>query len=180
MLRDRKVNCVVFVIIPTLIGIALFGYFIMGRLDAFFAKGGFNDSPLAKVDKKLLIYCARQAELLLDKLEPELQRQGIRCGVLTEPHVPPSDDLLAVLALSARDLDNLLLCHEAKHLRSDIYTIALCNDRLYQHFFADAGIDQILTENQPADYYMAQISRLVLTYRQAEQITQETGEKKCG
>lgn len=173
-------NYVAYVIIPALIGIALLGYFIMNRLDSFFEKGGFIDRPLTKTNHKLLIYCAEQPEPLLSRLEPELQRQGILCNYLTEPHVPAPDDLLAVLALSERDLDNLLLCHEAKRLRSDVYTIALCNDQLYQHFFADAGIDQILTEDQPADYFITQISRLVLTRRQTEQPTQDTGEKKCG
>ncbi|MDW7657571.1 MAG: NAD-binding protein [Bacillota bacterium] len=170
----------IILIIFAAIGIVLFGYLIMSWLDAFFQKGGFIDSPAAKMEKSLLLYCAKQAEQLLDRLEPLLQQQGLRYCLIPEPHVPLPASILAVLAISDNDLDNLLLCHEAKHLHADVYTIALCNDPLFTDFFKDAGIDQVLTGNQPADALVTLISDQISVLLQRVWSTQGREDQKCG
>lgn len=167
-------------IILGVIGTMLFGYFIMSRLDAFFQKGGFIDSPAAKTEKSLVLFCAQQADQLLERLESLLQQHGLRYCLVSEPHVPLPVSVLAVLAISDNDLDNLLLCHEARHVSADIYTIALCNDPLFTKFFRDAGIDRVLTGNQPADVLITLISDQLSALRERVWPAQGREDPKCG
>jgi hypothetical protein len=159
------------------VGIVFFGYFIMSRLDAFFQNGGFVDNPPVKIERSLVVFCVKHAELLLGKLEPSLQQYGFRCCLISEPHVPVPVSIMAVLALSDNDLDNLLLCHEAKHLCADVYTIALCSDQLFRHYFHDAGIDQVLMGQQSVDSLITLINERILTFSQQKQSVQDTREK---
>jgi hypothetical protein len=154
-----------------------FGYFIMSRLDAFFQNGGFIDSPAGKAEKSLVLFNAKKADQLLSRIEPMLQQHGFRCCLISEPHVPVPVSVVAVLALSDNDLDNLLLCHEAKHLCADVYTIALCNDQLFLHFFRDAGIDQVLMGQQPVDSLITLIKERILAFSLHRQSVQDTGGK---
>ena len=127
------------------LGILLFGYYIMSRIDAFLQHDSFIDNPNRQNEPVLLIYTTKKTDPLLATLLPRLYRQKVRFLIVFDPHVPFKANVYAVLAISGSDIDNLLLCREAKHRFAEVYTIARCHDPLYRHFFQEAGINRILT-----------------------------------
>ncbi len=130
----------------TIIGISLLGYLMMVRLDSFIESGGFIEGPEALIEPTVLIYDPHRDQ---DALEKSLLQHQIRFQCITEPHVPENMIPVVVAALSDSDMDNLLLCNEARHLHPDLFTVAVCNDALYTHLFKESGIKQVFYQNFP-------------------------------
>ena len=61
------------------------------------------------------------------------------------PSLPREGSYELVLALSASDVDNLLLLTQAKKRFAGVSTCALLSDTMYLPVFEQAGIDYILT-----------------------------------
>lgn len=120
-----------------------FGYLLMGRVDRFLEKT-FPDAQMVRPEIcAALIFgdLSRQ-----DVLEQLMGKHHIACLKLSEPHVPDHLKLRLVLAVSGNDMDNLLLCNEARHIDPSVVTIAKCNNSIYREIFEQAGISRILTD----------------------------------
>ncbi len=130
----------------TTIGISLLGYLMMVRLDNFIESGGFVEGPEAMLEPIVLIYDPHRDQGTLEK---SLMEHHIRFQCITEPHVPENMIPVVVAAFSDSDMDNLLLCNEARHLHPDLFTVAVCNDALYTHLFKESGIKQVFYQHFP-------------------------------
>lgn len=121
-----------------------FGYLLMGRIDHF-VEMTFPDAPIVRPETcAALIFgdLSRQ-----DVLEQLMLQRHISCLKLSEPHVPDHLKLRLVLAVSGNDMDNLLLCNEARHVDPGVVTIAKCSNSIYRDIFERAGISRILTDS---------------------------------
>ena len=125
------------VLVVAMSGILLYGYYLMRRLDRFIAAGGIPESPAARRQSAVLIFGGPE---ISGTLAASLEEKGITYEVTDHPDLLEYSAFLAVAAISESDLDNLLLCSEAKRLRPDILSFAICNDMTYKSVFDNAGI----------------------------------------
>ncbi len=123
------------------IGVMVFGFFLMTRVDRFLSDGGF-EAGAERGDKSVVLVLAPDA--ILNALEAD-GKELFSYKKIVEPLVPADTKTTAVLALSDSDLDNLLLCSEARHLHPNAFIVAKCNDTLYLNIFQSVGINQVLS-----------------------------------
>ncbi|SCZ81790.1 TrkA-N domain-containing protein [Acidaminobacter hydrogenoformans DSM 2784] len=130
--------------------VILLGFWIMKRLDtalfeqADFACAGNESGKKAKV----LIFVDDNGgdfEAEIHALMHELTVSGVPYERTTNPGYQKLETFSCVLALSSKDLDNVLLCHQAKRLRPEIGTIARCSRNVYREIFHDQGVDRIIS-----------------------------------
>lgn len=135
----------------TTIGISLLGYLMMARLDHFIEIGGFIEGADALMSRIVLIYAPNRDQTGLQK---SLTQYHIKFQCIPEPHVPENMIPVVVAALSDSDMDNLLLCNEARHLHPELFTIAVCNDAMYSRLFKESGINRVFHQNFPDDKFL--------------------------
>ncbi len=119
------------------------GYLLMGGIDHFLEKTFPETPPVSPETCAALIFGELNRPEALEQL---MLRRHIAYLKLTEPHVPDHLKLRLVLAVSGSDLDNLMLCNEARHVNPDVITIAKCSNSIYREIFEKAGISRILTD----------------------------------
>ncbi len=125
------------------IGIFLFGYYLMFRVDRFLSAEGFTDGP-AVVSAKHTILVYGETELA-EALVDYLREKGVTYLVTNRPDIPENASFLAIAAVSKNDTDNLLLCSQAKKLWPGVILFAVCNDLTYKNLFDFTGVNQIFT-----------------------------------
>jgi hypothetical protein len=130
------------------LGIMILGYILMDNIDRFMKKGGVVKEYQGESESTVLIYAS---DGILPALEPLLSREHISYRILRDPHSPRNLHTHTALAISDNDLDNLLFCSEIRHLHPNAYTIARCNNALYQHVYEGVGIHRILTGTTTPD-----------------------------
>lgn len=135
----------------TSIGISVLGYLAMVRLDNFIETGGFIEGPEALMQQVILIYSPAQHR---SDLEKRLSHHHIRFQSIPEPHVPENMIPWVVAALSDSDMDNLLLCNEARHLHPDLFTVAVCNDTMHSRLFKESGINCVFLNDFSEDKFL--------------------------
>lgn len=133
----------------TVLGIALYGYCLMRRLDKYLNARSISNRSSEIIKQSVLIFGEPEtAEPLIRHLE----ERGITYRVTPRPELSEDTALMAVAALSGNDLDNLLLCAQVKRLCPDALSFAVCNDMTYKNVFNSAGVSRIYTRGpgQPA------------------------------
>lgn len=128
------------------IGVLLYGYFLMDKLDDYLNGGGFSGAPQAWESKGILIFSDLPDKM---ELQPLLQAASYSHAVVDSPALPPRSVYRAVFALSANDLDNILLCMLAQKAHSTV-TVALCNDKQYLRIFQEYPIDKVVLSMEEA------------------------------
>ena len=123
------------------------GYYLMGRIDKFLNTRTLADTAHEDCEKVLLY----ASEKDYAALKSSLMSNNIPVLSTGEPDIPENARIIAVLAISNNDLDNLLLCNKAKHLFPDAYLVAKCNDAVYQDIFRDTGVQHIINRDYSED-----------------------------
>ncbi len=126
-------------IVLVVIGFFLYGLFWMKKVDRFIGHVGFTDAPSALEVKDTLVF----ADLgQMEETQAALQTSPRAFEYISEPALPEQAAYETALALSHNDLDNILLCAQAKK-RYPAYTIAVCNNKRYLSVFQDYHIDSV-------------------------------------
>jgi Trk K+ transport system NAD-binding subunit len=141
---------VLFIIV--FIGIVLYGYLLMGRLDKFIEKGGFRKVSEASGEKEILLYGEPET---IGSIAHALDAAAITYDFTTEPAIMNGIRYQWLGAFSADDADNLLICLSAKRMNSNIRTIAKCNNVIYENVFRQTGITVILQNDIPIGRILA-------------------------
>ena len=123
------------------IGILLYGYVLMCRLDRFFERGGFAQILQAPLQKEILLYGEQPA---MDEIRHMLDDQHILYDYTGKPDIEGDAVYRWIGAFSKDDADNLLICMVGKRRNSAVRTIAVCNDTLYEDVFRQMGISVIV------------------------------------
>ncbi|MEA5014694.1 MAG: NAD-binding protein [Candidatus Limiplasma sp.] len=134
------------------IGVVLYGYLLVRRLDRFIQRGGIVQEPAAMVRKEILLYGGKDA---VGRIARALDEAAITYDRTAEMDVRNGAAYDWVGAFSESDADNLLFCLLAKRKNERIHTLAECNDRMYENVFKQAGITAILPKNAPVDQILA-------------------------
>lgn len=128
-------------LILSTLGVMLLGFLAINKLDAAIAKGAFGSEPHKPEQKNILLFSEPP---ILAGLCESFSKEGDCFDCMSEPCPPPGKVYRIVCALSANDLDNLLLCRSAQRATKDVCTIARCNNRLYEGVFRQAHITHVL------------------------------------
>jgi Trk K+ transport system NAD-binding subunit len=134
------------IIIMAMLGISVFGYRVMKRLDVALEDIVVVDH-IDKVRRATVLIYSEEVghEEAIRTILEELDQQGIAHVETTNGNVQDLMPFTHVVAISDSDLDNLLLCHRAKRIRPNVETIASCSKYVYQSVFKDQGVDWIVT-----------------------------------
>lgn len=126
----------------SIISILALGYYAMGRLDSFIAAGRSVPNLTEYQDKEVLLYKGPyEIYSLLDK-------NKVSYDIVDYPSLPAWTRYHVVLGLSENDLDNLLLCSDAKRTHPSLQTVARCNDEVYRDVFKREDIDAVIFDMQ--------------------------------
>ncbi len=132
------------------VGMILFGYLFMWRIDNFLGRGGIIDSPQGRTNRGVLLYGA-----------PEVSRKiteaGIKCKTLTDLAFPEDEYYSALFALSWDDDKNLTICHAAKHADPGILVIARCNLPELSGVYEAAGVNKLLNAGEPIEELLTKL-----------------------
>lgn len=127
------------ILVLCVLGIFYVGYAAMGRLDQFLATRPFQDEPGTPAHPSALVFVEASERALIGTA---LQRYGPWVRSVADPAAPGDCAAAVVLAASASDLDNILLCAQAaKHGATD--AVALCNDAQYQFVYLQYGVAHV-------------------------------------
>lgn len=135
-------------LILTTLGVVVFGYCIMGRMDKFLRNMDFEDDDREEKNSNVLLFASKPD---FSSFETSLTDKKISYISTYEPDIPDNMQIMTVLAVSNNDLDNLSLCCKARHLFPNAFLIAKCNDMLYHGIFKETGIHRIVTHNLTAN-----------------------------
>lgn len=123
--------------------VILFGYCLMKKFDAFFADGRKAHPPEDSRNRVLLFGLSSNVSVL-----DALDRLKIGYDLAETGSFIPQDKYTMVFACSDNDIDNLLVCSSAKKTDSGLFTVAKCNDKLYETVFRRADVDKIVFDTK--------------------------------
>lgn len=130
------------------VGIILYGYLLMCRLDCFIERGGFTKESDASKEKEILLYAEKE---IIDEIKLVLDNADVTYDCTTEPEIKDSTIYHWIGAISNDDANNLLICLSAKRRNSSVCTIAKCNNIIYESIFRQMGITIILKNSVSAN-----------------------------
>lgn len=134
------------------VGIILYGYLLMDRLDRFITQGGFVKEPEASIEKEILLY----GELdIIDEISLALDVTSITYDRTTEPEIKDGSSYQWIGAFSKNDANNLFICMSAKRKNINIRTMAKCNDMIYKNVFKQMDITVVLPNEVPVRQILA-------------------------
>lgn len=134
------------------IGILLYGYFLMDRLDQFIEQGGFIQDPEVPKEKEILLYGEPET---IDEISHALDAAAITHDFTAEPIIKDGMIYHWIGAFSKDDVDNLLICLSAKRKNSGIRTMARCNNTIYENVFKQTDITMIFQNDIPINQILA-------------------------
>lgn len=139
-------------LIISIIGTILFGYFIICRISKSIESGRFIDSPQGRANHGILVYGVAD-------VAKKISEHGIKCQIVTDLVIPENGFFSALFALSANDMDNLMICCAAKKADPDIYIIAWCNDVQHDKIFIEVGASYVLSPHETIDGLLSELWR---------------------
>lgn len=131
-----------------LIGVILIGFVVMRHLDHSLDRMNVSQNTVLESGNTILVLSSDHDA---DEWTEVLSFFKVPFLMIHDPDLFDLRRFSVVLALSDKDLDNLLLCSKAKHENEEIFTVAKCNSYLYQTIFIQQGIDRIVTEPLTAE-----------------------------
>ncbi len=120
----------------SLAAVALLGYWVMGRVDAFLAENA--QLPPPKRRPRYLLYFG------VDAQDARLRGEDGLWELLETPDIRPDISPKVVAALSEDDLENILLSTQARRRSPGCVTIARLNDPAYVALFRRAHISHVV------------------------------------
>jgi len=112
----------------------------MLRLDSFIGGGDITNEPPENEQKDALVFAESNT---ITYAKETFSASELVLEYTEKPYLPPNSSYRIIFALSENDLDNILICLQAKRL-SNTYAIALCSERIYQNIFEEAKIEHIV------------------------------------
>lgn len=135
------------IILTATILVMIYGFRIMMYIDNFLNQGGFQREGESIVSKKVLVMQSAEIQSEdADMIEAltMLNHYAATYDVIYSPLIPDSCTYDYVMALSGSDVDNLILCAESKRMLQGAYTVAKCNDKVYESVFHREDVDEIV------------------------------------
>ena len=139
-------------LIVTTIGVILYGYALMSRLDRFMQKGGFARQPKVVIENGILLYGEQET---IDAICSALDGAEISYDCTSKLETRDDVTYHWVGAFSTDDENNLLLCLLAKRKNKSIRMMAKCNDMVYKSVFKQTGVAVILENDITPDRILA-------------------------
>ena len=137
-------------LIIAMIGMILFGYLVMCRIDNFLERGGILDSPQGRANQGVLIYGAPD-------VAEKMCKMGMKCRNLTTQSFPEDGCYSTLFALSDDDQGNLAICHAAKRADPEITIVARCSTPKLRGVFEAIGADRLLDANESIGPLLAEL-----------------------
>ena len=137
-------------LIVTALGALVLGYLLMRRLDNYIENGGVLDSPQGRANQGVLVYGAPD-------IAEKLQKNGMKCRILTTLAFPQDGLYSALFALSRDDRGNLAVCRAAKREDPGIFMVARCNAPELRETYMAVGGGRLLDAGEPIDELVAQL-----------------------
>lgn len=137
-------------LILSTLGVMLFGFFVMLRLDNILAKGCILESPHSRANQGVLLYGAPDAK-------EKICRIGLKCTTLTMLSFPEDGFYSALLALSGDDGGNIAICRAAKRSDPDIAIIARCNAPELREVYEAVGASRLLDAGESIDGLLTEL-----------------------
>lgn len=131
----------ILVIIFVLIFAAL-GYFLMNLVDHSLVSNMQSSFLKRDESEAVLIFTDNNNELESFQLKKEIKDKKTRIIKDFESYKLIRADIL--IAMSDNDLENMTICSDFKHYFPNIFTIARCNDGIYEEIFNNVGIDVVI------------------------------------
>ncbi len=124
------------------VGVILYGYMLMGRLDRFMERGGFAGElkSVAVSEREILLYGERKT---IEAIASALEKAAITYDHTNELEIKDQVTYDWVGAFSKDDESNLFLCMLAKRKNESIHMMAKCNDMIYESIFRQMGVTVI-------------------------------------
>lgn len=132
------------VLIIVTIGIVLYGYLLMHRIDRFFDEQPMGEKPLDLSQKDVLLFGNPED---LKTLCQQLGMASLSFDCVDEPKLCAHTIYRFVGAFSCSDIDNLQLCASAKRDQEDIRIVAKCNDLIYENIYKHTGASLVLRKD---------------------------------
>jgi len=123
--------------------VIIFGYCLMKKIDLFFT-GNNKADPSGENRDRVLLFGLSSDTVVLDALN----HLKIRYDLADSEFFIPPDQYTMVFACSDDDINNLLICSSARRSDSEIFTVAKCNNRLYEAVFRRADVDKIIFDTK--------------------------------
>lgn len=129
-------------LIITSVGVILYGYMLMGRMDRFMERGGFAGElkSIAVLEREILLYGGRKT---IDAITSALEDAAITYDHTNELEIKDEVTYHWVGAFSKDDESNLFICMLAKRKNESIRMMAKCNDMVYENIFRQMGVTVI-------------------------------------
>ncbi len=134
------------------IGVILYGYMLMSRLDRFMERGGFAGQPKVALEREILLYGEPETT---DVIGLALDNAAITYDSASSLEIKDGATYRWVGAFSKDDERNLLICLLAKRKYESIRMMAKCNDMTYDNIFRQAGVTVIFTSDIVPDRILA-------------------------
>jgi hypothetical protein len=131
-----------FILVLTLLCIIIFGFYLMKRLDAFLAGGVLLNS--SKNISHILFFGLSSDSDIINALE----NINVIYDLTDNECFAPLNIYNIVFACSENDMNNLMICSSAKRSDSSIYTVAKCNNKLYETVFRRDEVDKIVFDSR--------------------------------
>ncbi len=131
----------ILIIIFVLIFAAL-GYFLMNLVDHSLVSNMQSSFLKRDESEAVLIFTDNNNELESFQLKKEIKDKKTRIIKDFESYKLIRADIL--IAMSDNDLENMTICSDFKHYFPNIFTIARCNDGIYEEIFNNVGIDVVI------------------------------------
>ncbi|MHB1154091.1 MAG: NAD-binding protein [Eubacteriales bacterium] len=132
-----------FILVLSILCIIILGYYLMKRLDAFLA-GGVLINPSSKNISHILLFGLSSDTEIINVLED----MNVIYDLTDNECFTPLNIYKMVFACSDNDMNNLMICSSAKRSDNNIYTVAKCNNRLYETVFRRDDVDKIVYDSR--------------------------------
>jgi len=139
-------------LIVTTIGVILYGYVLMNRIDRFIEQGGFAPGLRKITQREILLYGEPET---LNTIGLALKRAAISYDYLNELEIKDGVTYRWVGAFSRDDESNLLICMLVKRNDDKIRMMAKCNDMVYESIFRQMGVTVIFQNEVSPDRILA-------------------------
>ncbi len=144
-----------FILVLTILCIIILGYYLMNGLDAFLTGGVFINPSSKNVSHILLFGLSSDSEII-----NVLEDINVIYDLTDNECFTPLNIYKIVFACSDNDMNNLMICSSAKRADYNIYTVAKCNNKLYETVFRRDEVDKIVFDARSIITMLCEIERI--------------------
>lgn len=139
-------------IIIVLIGTILYGYVLMKKLDGYISQNFIKEEYVTLPQKDILLYGEPET---IAAVVGVLEKESVLYDVTAQPEIKENTVYDWIGAFSEDDMNNLLICMGGKRKNPRVYTIAKCNQNIYEVVFKEMDITIIVKQEISAKQILA-------------------------